>query len=1101
MPVPVGGDSWVDYIDQQLREAADLESRVNVIEQFRRAVSAEPGCIKVWMAYCEYFWSLHSDCQPGSDAGWTQDDQVIGRETFSLDAALNLWQEAYEAVRYRLSDSHELWNRWISLEMELLSKTRTEQGVRRITHLFKSRLAIPHTTWDNTSQMFSSFLSEYNRHAYESEMQQVTEHARDAKRRYQPRDPFETKLAAAARAGDLDEQKAVLSRYLDWEMKECKQHRDDVVAVEIALALYSRALTGIFSTDETTWINYIVFISSTQSDVKSGLVKNPNMAQIVPNMLDALQRAVHHIPWSGTAWARYILSGEQAGLSFSDMERIKHAATSSSQLDREGMSGVLEMYGAWCGYLKRTAMNPNASEEAVDLADIGLPAALEDVQHWGKRRYGEAYQGDPNYRLEKIYIQYLTEKQDRPEDARMLWERLSHNDLYANSYDFWLNYHLWEMLVFASAKSKGRSPTPSTVAQGLRVPTLATQVFIRALQRRTLDWPERIMDVYLQHCNDYEVTDTLRQALDTIHKTRRGVTRRREREAQAAYGAQAQAQAQPVSESTTTEANQESPSGKRKREGSPGEDGSGSNKRPRNDMVNGVEAAKGGQNQQALKRDRENTSVFISNLPVEATQTKVRQYFREYGHVNNIIFKKGDEGAMSLVEFRSPEEAQSALLRDGKYFGQQQITVKPATGCTLFVTNYPPEADEQYIRNLFKDCGEVFSVRFPSLKFNTQRRFCYVTFYDSESAASATKLSGRLLDGKFKLSAKYSDPQAKQQRSGALAEGRELHVLHLHPDAKEEELEAIFSKHGTVKSARILRNMAGQSHGTAFVVMETKEQAQEAISALDKRDYRNRILTVELSKPKNFKTTATVRGTPGASASPSPAPSGHDADGDGVIEDGAGDSGHRAHGRHSQTAADIAARTIAVLGIPDTVNDARVRAALAPLGEISKLVLRPTHGGAVVEFADVSTAGKATLAISGIEIEPGRKLRVGSVDELFQEKSETRVDRVDGKSTASAGRGKGPSDRGKGAGKASANSFMPPPPAVRRPTVLGAGGRRGGVGIPGPLKKGAGPDSDKTGVEATAKANGAAKSNADFKAMFLGSGGDKKRDQDDSTDS
>lgn len=1108
MPAPVGGDSWVDYIDQQLREATDLESRVNVIEQFRRAVSAEPGCIKVWMAYCEYFWSLHSDCQPGSDAGWSQDDQMIGRETFSLDAALNLWQEGYEAVRYRLNDSHELWNRWISLEMELLSKTRTEQGVRRITHLFKDRLTIPHATWENTSQMFSSFLSEYNRQAYELEMQQVTEHARDAKRRYQPRDSFEMKLAAATRSADADEQKAALSRYLDWEMKECKLNRDDSVAVEITLALYSRALTGIFATDESTWINYIVFISSTHSDVKAGRVKSPNMAQVVPNMLDSLQRAVHHIPWSGTAWARYILSGEEAGLSFADMERIKHAATSSSQLDRDGMSGVLEMYGAWCGYLKRTAMNPNASEEAVDLADIGLPAALEDVQHWGKRRYGDAYQGDPNYRLEKIYIQYRTEKKDCPEDARVLWERLSHNDLYANSYDFWLDYYLWEMVVFASSKSKGRSPTPSTMAQGLRVPTLATQVFIRALQRRTLDWPERIIDVYLQHCNDYEVTDTLRQALDTVHKTRRGVTRRREREAQAIYEAQAQALPGPQAQHpTAAETSQESPSGKRKREGSPGAEGSSANKRPKNDMVNGIDPSKEDQRQQTLKRDRENTSVFVTNLPTETTQTKVRQYFRDYGHINNINFKKDDEGAISLIEFRLPEEAQSALLRDGKYFGQQQITVKSAAGCTLFVTNYPPEADERYIRDLFKGCGEIFSVRLPSLKFNTQRRFCYLTFYDSESATNATKLNGKLLDGKFKLVAKYSDPQAKQHRSGALAEERELHVLHLHPDTKEEELEAIFAKYGTVKSTRILRNMSGHSHGTAFVAMETKEQAQAAISALDNLAYRKRVLTVELAKPKNSKMTATSRRTPGPSISPSPAPSGPDAEGDSAMHDGDDDGDSTSNprsgvpsqgGQQPPLSANIAARTIAVLGIPDTVNDARVRAALSHLGEISKLVLRPTHGGAVVEFADVSTAGRATLSIDGIEIEPGRKLRVGSVAELFKEKSETRVDRIDSKpsergkgGSGRGGSGKGP---GKGPGKSSSNALMPPPPTIRRPPVLGGRGKRG-VAIPGAIKKGDKQPAGKSGGEA-AKANGAtalpaAKSNADFKAMFLGSGDDK----------
>jgi RNA recognition motif-containing protein len=1074
MTVPVGEDSWIDFIDQKLRKAADLEARVAVLEQFRRAVFAEPGSIKVWTAYCEYFWSLYTDCQAGSDAGWSRDDQMLGRETFTLDAALHLWQEAYDAVLYRLSDSHELWNRWISLELEQLAKTRMEQGVRRITHLFKNRLAIPHSTWDDTSQMFSSFLSEYNRNAYESEMQQVTRNAADAKHRYELRDSFEMKLKQAARAGDIDAQKTALSHYLDWEMKQCKIKRDDAVSVEICLGLYSRALTGLMASDESTWINYIVFLSSTRSDISSGRVKSSaeRMTQVLPNMLDTFQRAVHHIPWSGTIWSRYILGGEEAELSFADIERIKHAATSNSQLDRDGMTGVLEMYSAWCGYLKRRAVNPNASEEAIDIADIGLPAALEDVQHWGKRRYGNSYKGDPNYRLEKIYIQYLTEKRETPDEARHLWDRLSRNDLLANSYDFWLNYYLWEMVVFSAARNKGRSPTPSNQPRSHRIPSLATQVFIRALQQRNLDWPERVMEVYLQHCNDYEIPDTLRQALDTVHKTRRAVARRREREAaanQAAYAAAAQtAPVEPQPEQAEEESmadatTDESPTGKRKRETGQ-EEGESASKRPKSELVNGVAPAteSSEEQQQSLKRDRENTSVFVSRLPADITQTKIKQYFREYGHINNIELKKGDEDMIALVEFRAPEEAQSALLRDGKFFGQDQISVKAASGCTLFVTNYPPEADDEYIRNLFKSCGDIFSVRFPSLKFNTKRRFCYVTFYEAGSAAKATRLEGKLLDGKFKLQAKYSDPLGKQQRSGAQAEEREVHILNLHPDANEDELKTMFAKHGNAQSVRILRNMGGASHGTAFVVMETKEQARAAIEALDKLAFRSRVLTVELSKPKNFKATATSRATP--TGSPSPAPSGpHDHD-----DDGKKPTNHI-------SAAEIEARKIAVLGIPDTMTDARVRAALEPVvgsDVIAKLVLHPGRGGAVLEFADAGAAGRAAMAIEGVEIDTGIKVSVAkTLGELFGDKKKTSD-----------------KDTTKPSGKSAASLMPPPATVIRRPAMAGRGGKRGlgFVGAVAAAKKGPNGHGTTTtnGGSGTAPAK---KSNADFKAMFLSS--------------
>jgi len=1034
MASPVGEDNWVEYVDHQLREAKDLESRVNVVESFRRAVSAEPGSLKVWTAYCEYFWSLYADCQPGSDAGWPAEEQQLGRETFTLDVALHLWQEGYEAVQYRLSDSHELWNRWISLEMELLSRTATQAGIQRITQLFKNRLLTPHATWDNTAQMYSSFLSEYNRQYYETEMQDITWKAKDAKRLYELRDPFELKLLQAAKSTEPDAVKKAMSDYLEWEIRQTKGKKDTVMNFQICLGLFSRALTGVMASDHDTWLDFLVLISTCHSDLKSNRAKIP--ASLLPNMLDVLQRAVLHVPWCGDVWARYILAAEEACLKFTDIERIKHAATNSAQLDRDGMDAVLEMYAAWCGYLKRKAMHPTATEEAVDIAEVGLPSAIEDVKHWGKRRYGDSWSGDPTFKLERILIQFLTEKKEDIEGARAVWEQLSTHPVYAENYDFWLDWHMWEMVCFTAAKNKARSPTPLTLARGLRVPTFATRVLHKALKVRTMNWPEKILDVYLQHCNDYEVAETLREAQDTVYKTRKGVRKRRDRERlqqEAAYGAQQQAtyaaQAQqdhPMADAPQDDA---SPGSKRKRESAAEEGEDSGNKRVKNELVNGTPAE--------LKRDRENTSVFVKNLPTDATQTKLRQFFREYGHINNIDLQK-QEGApaVALIEFRSPEDVQSAILRDGKYFGEQVVQVTPSTDCTLFVTNYPPEADEQYIRGLFRDCGEIHSVRFPSLKFNTKRRFCYVSFRDREAATKATQLDGKSLEGgKYKLQAKFSDPGHRQNRQGAQAEERELHVLNLPKSATEEEVKGLFAKAGKVVSVRIPRNMAGISHGTAFVVMETKEEAQEAIKTLGSLIFGNHPIKVELSKPLGQKTSATNRGRDGTEGSP------------------AADSPKEgSSGQASTTSAGITARTIAVLGIPDTMTDARVKAALSPLGQIVKLVLHPKHGGAAVEFADAATAGKAALAVEGMEIEGGKKLRTGTVAELFKQKAERRVDRIDLPQQNGPKGGETKKEK-----KQTASELMPPPPAIRRPPVLGAGGRGGmkrGLGfIPGAISK------------------------------------------------
>lgn len=59
-------------------------------------------------------------------------------------------------------------------------------------------------------------------------------------------------------------------------------------------------------------------------------------------------------------------------------------------------------------------------------------------------------------------------------------------------------------------------------------------------------------------------------------------------------------------------------------------------------------------------------------------------------------------------------------------------------------------------------------VRFPSLKYNTHRRFCYVQFVSSEQAQKATELNGKQLGEKETLVAKISAPNQKVSRSGAV---------------------------------------------------------------------------------------------------------------------------------------------------------------------------------------------------------------------------------------------------------------------------------------------------------------------------------------------
>ncbi len=113
-------------------------------------------------------------------------------------------------------------------------------------------------------------------------------------------------------------------------------------------------------------------------------------------------------------------------------------------------------------------------------------------------------------------------------------------------------------------------------------------------------------------------------------------------------------------------------------------------------------------------------------------------------------------------------------------------------------------------------------MRFPSLKYNTHRRFCYIQYKSPSQTQAATELNGQKLDGKLAIVAKLSDPEKRQSRQGAMHEGRELYLANVDWSATGAEIKEAFSIFGEVESVRIPTKVGGASKGIAFVVFATK---------------------------------------------------------------------------------------------------------------------------------------------------------------------------------------------------------------------------------------------------------------------------------------
>ena len=81
--------------------------------------------------------------------------------------------------------------------------------------------------------------------------------------------------------------------------------------------------------------------------------------------------------------------------------------------------------------------------------------------------------------------------------------------------------------------------------------------------------------------------------------------------------------------------------------------------------------------------------------------------------------------------------------------------------------------------------------------------------------------------------------------------GKKLYVGNLSYGITNAELEQLFSPHGTIRSVEVITDRAtGQAKGFGFVEMESDQEAQAAIAALDGTEHGGRAIKVNEAKPR-----------------------------------------------------------------------------------------------------------------------------------------------------------------------------------------------------------------------------------------------------------
>ena len=79
----------------------------------------------------------------------------------------------------------------------------------------------------------------------------------------------------------------------------------------------------------------------------------------------------------------------------------------------------------------------------------------------------------------------------------------------------------------------------------------------------------------------------------------------------------------------------------------------------------------------------------------------------------------------------------------------------------------------------------------------------------------------------------------------------DIYVGNLAYEVRDSDLVEAFKAFGTVEAGRVVMDRdTGRSRGFGFVTMPTKAQADAAIAAMNGKDLKGRVITVNESKPR-----------------------------------------------------------------------------------------------------------------------------------------------------------------------------------------------------------------------------------------------------------
>ena len=219
------------------------------------------------------------------------------------------------------------------------------------------------------------------------------------------------------------------------------------------------------------------------------------------------------------------------------------------------------------------------------------------------------------------------------------------------------------------------------------------------------------------------------------------------------------------------------------------------------------------------------------------------------------LFAKGSAGRATFIAEDIREDG-----REREYFrfegeggqGGRGRREKAAPGCRLFIGGLSRDAEEDEVRDMFKNHGKVTDFALMRDDDGNLRGFGFITFQSKDMAdAAIAALNGQKIKGR-RIGVRDADaPRDEKPKRAPKPQGARLYVGNLPFKATEDDLSALFKDHCDTVHVQWATDRSGRKKAFAFVTIQPESKGEEVVGKLNGSDFMGRNIKVDVSKPQN----------------------------------------------------------------------------------------------------------------------------------------------------------------------------------------------------------------------------------------------------------